>query len=254
MHIRLAAGLLLACAGCLEFSAHDLPEERDLHRRGVERLAREARDGPVRFVVIGDTQRDFDEARAFVKAVNGRDDVHFVVQVGDFTNTALAFEWDTMHRIFSALAVPYFVVIGNHDQLANGRQIYERVYGPIDFAFTYRGVRLVLLDTNGRESGFAPDVPDLAWLAEQLAPGEHTHAVVLAHCPPTGGDFNAALRAPYVATLRDGGAIGIHGHAHRYEAWVEDGVRLFTADAVDGFSYLLVTALAGELLVEQVFY
>lgn len=242
--------LALPLAACLEFSPHELPrnsDERDLHRKALERLSVRPGDAPLRFAAVGDTQLEFNHAEDLVAAVNGRDDLEFVVQLGDFTNYGLTFEYEVMNRIFARLSVPYFVVAGNHDLLGNGQAIYEHMFGPLDVAFTYARVRIVLLDTNSHERGNAPDVPDLAWLAEQLAPGPgHDHAVVMGHCDPDAFEFNPALREPYLALLRDSGAtLSLHAHSHHFSIDERDGVTVVTADAVHGRSYLVVTAVEG---------
>jgi predicted phosphodiesterase len=240
----LATSLL---AGCFEYSPHELPTDsadRDVHRKSVEALASAPPPVPLRFAVVGDTQQRFDHARDFVAAVNQRDDLALVVQVGDFTHFGLTFEYEVMNRQFRALRVPYFVVVGAHDLFGNGRAVYEHMFGPIDFAFTHGRVRLVLLNTNGRDFAFAPDVPDLAWLATQLAPDdEHDAAIVFGHVAPNGGDFTPSLREAYPALLRDAGVtLSVHGHGHRFELWEEDGVTFVVADSVDHRDYLVITA------------
>jgi hypothetical protein len=83
--------VLAALAGCLEYSPHQLPtnsDEKDLNRKAVERIVARPVDR-LRFAAVGDTQRNFDDAKALVDAINRRDDVQFVIQLGDFTNYAL---------------------------------------------------------------------------------------------------------------------------------------------------------------------
>ncbi|MGC3996416.1 MAG: metallophosphoesterase [Anaeromyxobacter sp.] len=255
--MRVVGAVLLAgAAGCFQLSPHDLPELQDHNLRAVERLAATPIEGPLRFVLIGDTQREFDAAAAFVEAVNRRGDVHFVVELGDFTNTGLTFEWEAMRRVFDGLRMPWLAVIGNHDFLANGRLIYEHMFGPRNLAFTVAGVRLVLLDTNSREAGFPQDVPDLAWLEAQLAPdGAHDRSAVLGHVGPNSEDLREDLKPGYRALLREAGAPGFHAHGHKYEAYEQDGARFYTADAVGHGSYLLVTAgPGGGFEVERVFF
>jgi hypothetical protein len=162
-----------------------------------------------------------------------------------------------MNRVFRELSVPYFVVVGNHDLLGNGRAIYEHVFGPLDFAFTYARLRVVLLNTNSREFAFAPNVPDLGWLAAQLAPGaEHDHAVVICHVAPNAGDFNEELAAPYRAVLREAGVtLSVNAHGHLFAIHDEDGLTFATADSAEHRNYLAITVLpGGRFEVERVFF
>jgi hypothetical protein len=247
-------------AGCFEYSPHDLPTDsadRDVNWKSLERLTATPVPDRLRFAVVGDTQRYFDDARDFVSAVASRDDVAFVVQLGDFTHYGLRFEYEVMNRVFRGLPVPYFVVPGNHDLIGNGRAIFEHVFGPLEFAFTYGRFRFVLLDTNGREAGFAPDVPDLEWLSAQLAPtGAHDQAFVFGHAGPNGEDFTPSLRAAFPAVLRDAGVtLSIHAHGHNFEMYEADGVTFLAADSVDHRNYVIVTALpGGGFDLERVFF
>jgi 3',5'-cyclic AMP phosphodiesterase CpdA len=238
-----AAALL---GGCLEYSPHQLPtdeSERDLNRKAVERIVSRPVER-LRFVVVGDTQRGFSEAEDAVDAINRRDDVQFVVQLGDFTNVGVWLEFRLMNDIFARLRVPYLVVVGFHDLLGNGEAIYRAMFGPTDFAFTHGRVRLVAFDSNSSLHDYDGTVPDVAWLAEQLAPSaEHDRALTFSHVAPgQGADFDPALTAPTIAVLAGGGVdLSLHSHAHRYEAYVRDGVRFVLADSVEHRSFVVVS-------------
>jgi Icc protein len=252
------AALLAGSAGCLQYSPHEIrldADERDLHEKAVAALVARPPPAPLRFAVVGDTQRLFTDAEETVRALNARDDLAFVVQVGDFTHWGLADEFEVMNRIFSELRVPYFVVVGIHDLLGTGRIMYEEMFGPVNFAFTYGGLRVVLLDSNSREYGFDGRVPDLEWLAAALAqPPDPEHAVVVSHIPPDNPDFDPDLSAGYFDALREGGAtLSLHGHAHVFRTVQEEGVQVVVADDVGGRSYLVVTAAEdGSFAFEEV--
>jgi 3',5'-cyclic AMP phosphodiesterase CpdA len=248
-------------AACLEYSPHALPtdrSERDLNHKAIERLVAAPPPGPLAFAVVGDTQRSFDEAEEFVAAVNAREDVQFVVQVGDFTNVGILLEFELMNEIFSRLRVPYLVVVGFHDQLGNGARIYAEMFGPENFAFTLGRTRLVLYDSNSSSHDFAGTVPDLAWLEAALAPGpDHDRVIAFSHIAPGGGPlFDEALTLPLLALLaRSGTELSLHGHAHRADAFEREGVRIVIADSVDHRSWVLVTQRTdGGFDYERVFF
>lgn len=248
--------VLVGGAACLEYSPHEVrleSSERDLHERALATLLASPPASPLRFAVVGDTQIQFEDAEDAVRALRARDDLAFVVQVGDFTHWGLADEFRIMNRIFEDLPVPYFVVVGIHDLLGTGRLVYEEMFGPTNLAFTLGGARIVVLDSNSREYGFDGRVPDLAWLAEQLAPSpEHDRAVVISHVPPDNPDFDPDLRADYFRVLREGGVtLSLHGHSHVYRVTQEDGVQVVVADDVAGRSYLVVTAAEGGGFVHE---
>lgn len=243
---RAALALSVLLLGCLEYSPHALPtddSERGLNAKAVGRILAAPGTGPLRFAVVGDTQRSFDEARAAIASINARDDVQFVVQVGDFTNVGLLLEYQWMNELFERLRVPYLVVVGNHDHFSNGEAIYREMFGPENFAFTHRRVRFVFYDSNSVSHDFDGSVPDPAWVEAALAPGpDHDRSLAFAHIAPGGGSlFDEALTLPMLGVLaRAGVGLSIHGHAHKFETFVRDGVSILIADSVDHRSYLVV--------------
>lgn len=258
--IRHAWILALAAAGCLEYSPHQLPTDpgqRDLNAKAVARIVA-APVERVTFAVVGDTQRSFDASKAAVESINRRGDVQFVVQIGDFTNVGLWLEFREMHEIFSRLHVPYLVVVGVHDLFGNGQAIYEAMYGPRDFAFTHGRTRFVVFDSNSSHHGKDGSVPDVPWLASQLAPGpDHDRALALSHVAPgQGGTFDEALTGPVLDLFASSGVdLAVSGHAHRYEAYEAGGIRIVLADSVEHRSYLVVSQREdGGYDFERVFF
>lgn len=260
MRIRALAALALAAAGCLEFSPHaaDLQgSERDLNRKAIARLQSGPAPSILRFALVGDVQIAFDEAEDAVEHLNRRDDLAFVVQLGDFTHVGTLQEFREMNEIFERLRVPYLAVIGNHDHLGNGRDIFVDMFGPTEIAFTYAGVRFVLFDSNSREADFDGTVPDVDWLAAQLAPdGAHDRAVLLSHVPPSTSDFDPVLEEPYRDVLRSApSVVSFHAHEHRFRSGDVAGTPLWVADAVEHRNYLVATVAAGGgIEVERVFF
>ena len=146
---------LLLLAGCLEFSPHALPtddDERDLHAKTLAALP-SAGDGSLVVAALGDTQTHYDEAEDAVDAINARGDVDLVVQLGDLTDLGTLDEFRAMHSVLDGLQAPWLVVVGNHDLLGNGRRIYERMFGPVNTAFTFGGTRFLL---RGTRRGWRP--------------------------------------------------------------------------------------------------
>lgn len=237
---------LFACVGCFEYSPHAVPEEarhRDVHQRSLERLLAQPAPERLRFAFVGDTQLGFNETEDCIQALNGRDDLAFVVQVGDFTHVGTAREYELTNGMFAKLKFPYFVAIGNHDTLSNGRKIFESMFGPWNFAFTWAETRFVFLDTNSVEVGFDGTVPDLAWLAEALAPSpDHRRAFVFSHADPNSNDFDPRLVPAFREILRSTGVVAsLHGHAHQHLRDEHDGVQYVNADEIDAKVYYVVT-------------
>lgn len=253
-------GLMTGC-NWFEYSpmAADVPLEH-YNQQALARLAPPATD-TTRFVLTGDTQRFFDEAEDFVKSVNQQRGVQFVVHAGDITDFGIAWEYQQMHHVLSKLHVPYLAVIGNHDLLANGPTIYQRLYGPLNFSFVYGGHKFIFLDTNGREYGFQRPVPDLNWLREELREDSaaFTDALVVAHVPPFNSDFDPRFAAEYPAVLAASGRVrlSMHGHQHstlHYGPHNNDGVQYLLPGSVEERTYVVVTLWPSGTKVERIFF
>jgi Icc protein len=249
-------GIGLAAAGCLEYSPHQIPTEASRHNlEAVNRLQAAPWDGPLRFAVIGDVQLHPDHAAEAVDRLNQVEGLAFVVQLGDFTELGMLREYELMRDVHARLRVPWLLVIGNHDLLSNGGAIYDRMFGPRNLAFTFARTRVVLLDDNSREYGLGSGVPDLDWLAAQLAPdGTHDRAVVLAHVPSQSTDLDPALREPFEALLDAAGVpLVLHGHDSHHRSYRRGGVEYVVAASVRlRQAYVVTEQPSGELAVGEV--
>jgi 3',5'-cyclic AMP phosphodiesterase CpdA len=235
--------VLPALVACLSFSPNEAPfSGRNVRAENLSALEARAAPAPLRFAVVGDVQGWYEDAWDAVRLLNTVEGLAFVVQVGDFTDLGRTFEYEQMTEVFEALNVPWFVVVGNHDLLGNGGEIFDEVFGPRNSDFTVARTRFVLLDANSREYGFGSGVPDLAWLESRLEPSpDHDRAVVFSHVAPSSGDFDPELRDAFVTLLGARGvALSLHAHDHRYATWEDRGVRFFVADAVVNRTLLLV--------------
>jgi len=162
---------LLGLAGCdlLEFSPNDHRVPKEFTNLTQQNLAKlQARPLPagdtLRFVFTGDSQQFYDEAEALVASVNQQPGLAFLVVAGDISGFGLAREMRWVDEKMRRLSVPYVTVIGNHDLVGNGREAYQRIYGPLDYSFVYGDTKFVFIDTNGREYNFDGTAPNLGWL------------------------------------------------------------------------------------------
>jgi 3',5'-cyclic AMP phosphodiesterase CpdA len=243
--------VLLACVpvACelMKYSPHqgDLPSSASqINEQNIARILATRPNDPVQIAFITDTQNAYDESQTFVDTINARGDIDFVVHGGDITHYGVIQEYEWMHEIFSAIDPPYLAVIGNHDLLANGGDLYDSVYGPRNFSFIYARTKFVFIDTNSRQYGFPGDVPDLDWLRDQLAPSkEFDRAIVIGHVPPDHPDFDSKLEQRFADILEQSTIVplALYGHAHKYSVKTPYGdvAHLVTASA-DKRQYTLV--------------
>lgn len=216
---------LTSCKKYIEYSPNDVrfdASEKNLNEKNIARL----RPAPVdsfKFIVIGDTQRFYDELNDFVNAVNQRNDIAFIIINGDITDFGQAKEYEWINRELKKLKQPYIAVIGNHDMLANGRLAFQQMFGPDNFSFSYGNSKFICLNSCSREYGFNGRVPDLNWLQNQLTDlSGYASGFVISHVPPFHEDFDKNLSEKYNALLAQTNKVplSIHGHTHQYaDAW-----------------------------------
>ena len=75
-----------------------------------------------------------------VEKIKQREDVAFVLVLGDITDFGLAAEFEWVCKALSALDVPRFYVIGNHDSISFGKEIFRENFAPYDYAFSFKEV------------------------------------------------------------------------------------------------------------------
>lgn len=207
-------------AGCefseyIEFSPHvtTVPNEyRNLNDRSLSRIA-EADDSEVRIAVISDTHSYYSDLKYLVSLINGMADIDFVVVAGDITEKGLLKEFEYSVDVLSGLAVPYFVNIGNHECLGNGRAVYKNMFGSENFSFVFGNVRMVFLNLCLWEC----NIGDISFI-ENYMKGDETAKIVIVHTPPDCGIFSDEQRALYGDILqRNNVSLSVHGHAHTYD-------------------------------------
>jgi 3',5'-cyclic-AMP phosphodiesterase len=187
----------------------------------IERLLKLPPKDTLHLVLLGDTQRFYDELKDLVNAVNSLSSVDAVIITGDIADFGAAREYEWINDELIRLNVPFLTVIGNHDHLANAIDIYQDIYGPLNYSFTWNNIRFVMHNTNGREFGFNGNVPDLMWMQQQLSDtANYQSCVFVSHVPPNDMDFDASLEAGYVKVLRESKNIIFSSNGHRHNYYV----------------------------------
>jgi len=252
--------ILLSC-NATEFSPNQKFSDntpKDVNAKEIGSLPQKASGSPIRIAVSGDTQRMYKESQLFVDHINSRNDVDFVVLNGDVSDFGLLLEFEGIYKIYSGLKVPFITVIGNHDQVANGFDIYLRMFGKADFTFDFAGVKFVCHDSNSREHNFDGNVPDLNWLKGNLKLDANTqHVVALSHVPPDDADFDPKLRTSYEALMNStpGMLASIHSHQHSPDViYRQDGkgIPFIITNAIVNRAYTIIDISNGELSTQAV--
>jgi hypothetical protein len=124
---------LISCEKTFSYNANEIQIEEkdsDQNTKNLERLRSKPQDGSFNFIVISDTQRFYDELDDFVEKANSYSNISFVVVNGDITDFGLRSEYLWISHRLQKLSAPSLVVIGNHDMLGNGHELYKQMYGP----------------------------------------------------------------------------------------------------------------------------
>jgi Icc protein len=109
--------IILSC-DLLEYSPHqvfDRDSPSNINKENISKLLNTDCKDSLTFVIIGDSQRSYDEIEQFVKSVNQFNHIDFVIIAGDISDFGLLQELEWVHNRLKKLNVPYFTVVGNHD-------------------------------------------------------------------------------------------------------------------------------------------
>lgn len=256
-------GLLLLGSCEVEYHPYDtrIDGETGIHAKQITRIEQAcAGRTALRFAVISDTQRWYDETNAVVDALNRRDDIDFVIHTGDIADFGLRTEFERQRDILNRLKVPYLVLIGNHDCLATGEDIYREMFGEFDFSFSAGDTRFVCLNTNSLEFDHSVSVPNLMFIENELRnyPSTCRKSFVLMHASPKSEQFDKGLVNSFHRHVKafPGLQCCIHGHGHSYviSDLFEDGILYIMCPQIERRAYLLFTVNDQGYEHEQVYF
>lgn len=245
------AGVIALLTACeMEYHPYDrrIDGERHVNEQNIALIEQQcAAKSEIRFAVISDTQRWYDETEDAVKALNKRNDLDFVLHTGDLADFGLRAEFERQRDLLNQLHVPYIALIGNHDCLATGEKIYREIFGPFNFCFTAGSVRFVCLNTNSLEFDHTESVPNLAFIEDELRnyPEECTKTIVAMHASPKSEQFDQGMVRAFqrhIAAFR-GLQCCINGHGHSFgeKEHFNDGVTYVACGNIEQRAYLLFT-------------
>lgn len=243
---------LLFLYGCdmIEYHPYDgrIKGDRNINARNIARIEEScAGKKRIRFIMMGDTQRWYDETVDFVDAANKRDDIDFIIHGGDLADFGLTKEFMWMRDIMGELKVPYVALLGNHDCLANGEQIFREIFGKPNFSFLAGNVKFVCLNTNALEYDYSRPVPDFGFIEEQYNEHREGHekTVFAMHVRPYSEQFNNNVAHLFQRVIREFPALqfclNAHDHSINVDDLFNDGVIYYGSASINKRTYLLFT-------------
>lgn len=255
--------LLLAGCDMIEYHPYDLDidGETGINEKNIA-IIEETGKGrkEFAFAVISDTQRWYDETEDAVEAINRRTDVDFVVHTGDLSDFGAKLEFEKQRDILNRLNVPYVCLLGNHDCLATGKEVFNIIFGEEDFAFTYGNTRFICLNTNALEFDYTDAVPDFTFLSNELASltPEVEKTVVAMHAAPYSEQFNNNVASifHYIIDQFPKLQFCIHGHGHNITVndFFDDGTPYYQCPCAKKRAYLYFTINENDYTYEVVYY
>lgn len=241
---------LAACDGVFDFHPYDVrfDGDADINRKAIERIEADSVGcDTLRVAFVSDSHEWYTATEAVVSDINARSEADFVVHLGDLTDCATVKEFVWQRDLLAGLKVPYVALIGNHDCLGTGEEMYQRMYGETNFSFIASRVKFVCLNTNATEYDYVAANPDFDYMEREMTADSalFDRTVVCMHSCPYSDQFNNNVAKPFEFYVRrfPGIMFCVYGHDHRLSTSdiFGDGLMYYGVDCLDHRSYLLFT-------------
>lgn len=263
--IGIILSYLFVFAGCdvIDYHPYDvrIKGETDINAKNIKKIEEKCSGKTTfRFIAMGDSQRWYDETEDFVKVVNQRDDIDFVVHGGDMSDFGLADEFMWQRDIMNKLNVPYVTLIGNHDCVGTGEESYRKIFGDPNFSFIAGKTKFVCLNTNAMEYDYSNPIPDFDFMEQEVTSraDEYDQTIICMHARPGSEQFNNnvskvfqlyVLQFPNVLFCTNA-----HDHRISVDDIFDDGIIYYGSDCMKHRNYLVFTIKPEGYDYEVVYY
>jgi 3',5'-cyclic-AMP phosphodiesterase len=257
--VVLSVMLTVGCDTLFEHSPYsakvpnEMTDTRQLNKVKLSEVKSKIDDkSSFRFAVIADNHLYFNELAKVVNLINMDSSILFVIHVGDMADGGFIKEYETFHKIMGRLQKPYFTVIGNHDVLVRGREIYNQMFGSENYSFTFFNCKFVFFNNVVLE--LTPELPDFEWLENQLAQrDEYRHLFLISHVPPWDDTYTEELSNTFKQAITKAKvSLSIHGHHHHPNKIWENGIRYLVSGAPQMGVYRIVEVMGDEIKVHTI--
>ena len=230
----------IGLGGCemIEYHPYDLDidGETGINAKNIERIETALKGkNEFSFIFISDTQRWYDETEDAVATINQLEDVDFVIHGGDLSDFGMKLEFELQRDILNKLQVPYVCLLGNHDCLATGEEVFLTIFGERDFSFNAGDTHFVCLNTNALEFDYSEAVPDFSYIENDSnsLPEGITRTVTVMHAAPFTEQFNNNIARVFQHYIKEYPALQFclagHTHSLAVEDTFDDGIFYYTA-------------------------
>jgi predicted phosphodiesterase len=243
--------IYLACAPFRgsPYSEVLISASRDMNSKTLPDLNAIESDGKLRIVVITDSHQNYRDLETAIGDVNAVPEADFLVNLGDFTNSAYNFEYDLFLDLWDKIHLPKFCILGNHDTIGAGRELFKKAFGPANTYFESPSYRFISFMGNNWED---PDDFNPQWLLDRIQ--ETTKAVIVfSHVPLTDTErYSGNDRAILDQVLAQSNLIlALNGHNHVYSAGKIGNVVLIQGARVEDDNWLYVDVTPTTISVQN---
>jgi 3',5'-cyclic-AMP phosphodiesterase len=210
-----------SCSDIIEYSPYKAgvkTPDKDLNIKAINRIEEinNAEFKPFSIGLVGDSHTYYDYFEKQIKLLNTKNDIDFVVHLGDLTVSGIYREFIWFRDITAKLEHPLVTIIGNHDYLSNGSYMFQEMFGTTNFHFVFNDCLLIFMDNIIWEKNVQD--PDFEWLEDVLQTGQnYSKRIVFSHIPPWSDQFNKGNEYYFNQLLeRYNVDLSVHGHGHSY--------------------------------------
>lgn len=176
-----------------------------------EKELKEGVKNHTRVAITGDIQLWIGAFDKIIEDIDKKGDVDMVFILGDLTELGLKEEFKWVCDSVGQLDIPVFSVIGNHDSISFGKEIWLKNIGDYDYTFNYQNNQFVAYNDNQYEFENTPAQEFLNYAASLGI--NSNHIIGLSHYPP-------GKESDYDQRFKDlGFTYMLHAHSHKTSHW-----------------------------------
>lgn len=255
--------LLAGSCEMIEYHPYDgrIDGAAGINAKNIKRIETScAAKDTIRFAVISDTQGYYDDLEDCVKSINSGNNIDFVLNTGDLTNYGATKEFVWQRDILEKLNVPYTCIIGNHDCVGNGEELYKKIFGEFNYSFLAGNTRFVCLNTNALEFDYSERVPDFIYIEELLdhISPDHERTVIAMHARPYSEQFGDNLAKVFQLYIHQFPGLQFclygHGHNFREDDFFGDNILYYECASVCKRGYYIFTLTPDSYEYEKIYF
>lgn len=232
--------LLTSCSPDATPWDHKVKDET-INLKSLERIKSQSFGPTLRIGLIADPQGRPDDLYDTVPYLN-RLNLDMVFLAGDVTDHSLKHEYESAFKALERITPPLFVVPGNHDAIAFGKELFQQLFGPLEMDLEVNGWKFVLWNNNQFEFGET----DFGAFADRL----NEKSIIISHIPPSIDAHKEAQFKKWEEIYQTKNPrLSLHGHLHNDSVYRFGDVPVFVANSNHyiHYHYLLLSESSLEI-------